>query len=153
MYAISLMSNYIDQQPTLLSSLSDEGQSLVYRAKILARMNTALKPLLPNSARKHIVIMNIKMNSVILAADSAVQLTYLRFEHQNLLNNIKQIPGLEGVTQLHFKVQPTAFVSSKKLVRKALMSEQTSRMIRQSAEGFEDKSLRAALVRLSKNFS
>jgi len=97
--------------------------------------------------------MNVTLNSVILAADSAVQLTYLRFEHQNLLNNIKQIPGLEGVTQLHFKIQPTAFLSDKKLFRKAVMSEQTSQMIRHSAEGFEDPSLRAALVRLSKNNS
>jgi hypothetical protein len=141
----------MSHQATLIDLLSDTQRSLIDRAKMLAKINVTFGKLLPKSSRKHIVIMNIKDTSVIVAADSAVHLTHLRFEHQNLLTGIRQIPGLEGVTQLHFKIQPTAFVSQKKPVRKALMSEQTSQMIRHSAEGFEDQQLRSALVRLSKN--
>ena len=144
-------STYYASKP--LDSLPEGQQALISRAKMLVRVNNEFNKLLPTSSQKHIVLMNIINNSVIIAADTAVQLTYLRFDHQNLLFKMKQIPGLEGITQLHFKVQPTAFIPQKNLSRKAMMSGQTSQMLRHSADGFDDPQLRSALIRLSKNFS
>ena len=135
----------------LLESPAGQQSLLIRRAKMLGKINTAFAKLLPKFSQNRLIIMNIKEDSVIIGADSATQLTHLRYDHQNLLASMKQIPGLEGITQLHFKVQPTAFSTRENPTRRAFMSEQTSHVLKQSAESFEDPELRSALLRLSKN--
>lgn len=144
-------SNSIHQVYQWLELPSSELKLLMGRAKLLGKINTAFTKLLPKSSQNHLLIMNIQQDTVIIAATSATQLTHLRYDHQNLLTSIKQIPGLEGVTRLKFKIQPTAFRTSQNPTRRAFMSEQTCHLLRQSAEGFTDSRLQTALRRLSKN--
>lgn len=126
-------------------------QSVLRRAQILADYNEKFQRLLPNALKNKVFFLNCDKHQITLGTESAALLTPLRFDAEHLLTALRQLPDLQEIERLRFKI-----VSLSKPCGKPLppvkMSEKTGQLLQQAAGAFEDPVLRAALTRLGSRY-
>ena len=121
---------------------------MLLRAETLGKYNEKLQSILPISLKNRVLLLNIDSQQVVLGADSAALLTQLRFDSDNLLVQLQQLPGLQDLQSLRFKVLPPPAIAGKPLPR-AKMSANASQLLQQAADAFDDPDLKAAIKRLA----
>lgn len=138
----------------LLISPATGLQTVLEKAAILQQLTLSLRQLLPEPLNQHLSVANIRNHTLVIAADSSAWLTRARFHASAILKLIRQETGLKKLTKVHFKVISTQpehgdFISH----QTPTMSETTSMLLDSTANRVKDKSLKAALHRLSRNRS
>ena len=76
------------------------------RAKELRRLTIRLRNLVDAPLNQHIHVANIRDNTLVIGTDSSVWHTRIKYLAPTLLDQMKQIPGLENLKSVEFRVQP-----------------------------------------------
>lgn len=121
---------------------------LLKQAETLGKYNDKLQLLLPSSLKKQVFLLYCDSQQVVLGTTSAAQVTQLRFDADHLLTQLRQLPGLQEVQSLRFKIVAPPATSGKPLPP-AKLSESAGQILNQAAEAFDDPDLKAAIKRLA----
>lgn len=84
------------------------------RAKLFRKLTFRLKNLVDAPLNEHIHVANIRDNTLIVGTDSAVWHTRIRYLAPAILQQMKQIKGLESLERVEFRVQPSSTIHSQK---------------------------------------
>lgn len=137
----------------------------IQRADLLRMCNQSFQEILAKPLINKVNIINIQTRTVVIGVASASLMTQLRFESEEILNKIKQLPGLQLAEAIQFKVIPPASNQNlhsgnstqssqqqpgKNSARRPI-SSYASQVLREAAQGASDPELQEALLRLSKN--
>jgi hypothetical protein len=124
---------------------------LLSRAQELLALDAHLRQLLPPPLNEHCSVLNIRDAALVLAADSPVWASRLRYYSPQL---VKQLTGEQTVTvrTVRVRVQPPTkpFVPQRRQPSPRLSSRGAA-IIRQAAGGVSDPGLKSALLRLARN--
>jgi len=77
------------------------------RAKQLRKLTTLLQEIVDAPLNEHIHVANIRDNILVIGTDSAVWHTRIKYLAPNILEQMKQIKGLESLQKIEFRVQPS----------------------------------------------
>jgi len=135
----------------ILAAQSASLQSLLERAAVLDGVNHRLLPRLPAPLNAHICLANVRDDTAIIMADSSAWLTRARYIGPEILNIIRQEPGLDRIKKIHFKIQPEIQHSPPPASRPQL-SENAAELIMSTAKVIDDPNLKAALHNLSRRY-
>lgn len=124
-------------------------QSLLERAAVLDGMNRRLLQHLPAPLNTHVCLANIRDDTAIIMASSSVWLTRARYLGPDILNFIRQEPGLNRINKVLFKIQPSHQQPPVPPIRPQL-SENASELLISTAKVIDDPALKAALHKLSR---
>lgn len=94
--------------------LDNSGGSLAQvlnRAKQLRKLSFQLKKMVDAPLNEHIHIANIRDNVLIIGTDSAVWHTRIKYLAPTILEQMKQIKGLEHLQKIEFRIQPASVTS------------------------------------------
>jgi hypothetical protein len=126
-------------------------QKLFERARQLAGLTRILRACLPENCRSHVAVAGIRDNQLILMTDSPVWVSRLRMYSQDMLAMLQQHSGL-SLSQIRIKQSPPGSIAKPEPVKKSRhLSEHSSAMIAQTAQGITDPDLQQALLNLAKN--
>lgn len=131
----------------LLSKREGLGQ-LTAHAALIDRAQQTLQTSLPGEMTGHLLVGGYREGQLTLLTDRAIWLTWLRFERARLITLLRQVPGLEAVTQLQFKVRPFRR-PRKPLQQPRVLSLEAAEHIEACAQDITDPSLQQALKRLA----
>ncbi|MGD8311154.1 MAG: DUF721 domain-containing protein [Gammaproteobacteria bacterium] len=124
---------------------------LLSRARELMALDTRLHRLLPPPLNEHCSVLGIRDGTLLLAADSPVWASRLRYYSSQLA---RQLTGPRTVTVRTVRVRvrppPGPFVPPRRQPPPRLSSRGAA-LIRRAAAGITDPALQAALLRLAKN--
>lgn len=81
-------------------------QYLVTKARQITTTDEALHRILPHELAPHCRTMNITANIIVIAVDSAVWATRLRYLAPELLKTLQQNSQLKHVTEIQCRVRP-----------------------------------------------
>ena len=81
------------------------------RAKQLRKLSFQLKTMVDAPLNEHIHVANIRDNTLIIGTDSAVWHTRVKYLAPSILDQMKQIKGLENLKSIEFRIQPSVSVS------------------------------------------
>ncbi len=130
------------------SRRSSELNGLMRVAKVIGRAQEHLRSHLPEEVRAHLFVGGYRQGKLTLITDRAVWLTWLRYEQTRLLELLRQLPELEAVTGLTFKVRPVTPPKTP-TVRPRALSSQAADELSSCARDTEDPRLKRALERLA----
>lgn len=125
-----------------LSRLRQEGEAL-------QRLETRLRQLLPAELADHARVGQLKGKCLILYADSPAWAARLRFLAPQLVKQLGEKGAVKSAT-IRVKVLPTAAHPQPTRRRQPRLSEDTRRLIEQTARGIDDEKLASALRRLAR---
>lgn len=91
----------------VLNSSSGGFAQVLERAKELRKLSFKLKNLVDAPLNEHIYVANIRDNILVIGTDSAVWHTRIKYLAPSILEQMKQIKGLEKLESVEFRVQPT----------------------------------------------
>lgn len=123
-------------------------ETTIQRSKQLSQLWQQLKILLDAELATHCQLLNVRDNQLVLACDSTVWATRLRYQIPTLLNVLREIPALEFLKDIQIKIQPVAQVASQ-AKKKATISSHGAYCLKQCADTITDTALRNALERLA----
>jgi len=131
----------------LLNNANAGLAKVIQRSKELKKLTNTLKNLVDSPLNEHIYVANIRDKTLVIGTDSAVWHTRIKYLAPVILEQIRQVPGLERLQQVEFKIQHLAGdnykeKSSTPPQRKSSAGEQTSQP--------RDDSLQLALQRIAK---
>ena len=92
----------------VLSKSTGGFAQVLERAKELRRLTNKLRNLVDAPLNEHIHVANIRDHILIIGTDSAVWHTRVRYLANSILEQMKQIKGLENLEGIEFRVQPTS---------------------------------------------
>jgi len=133
----------------ILAAQNDSLQSLLERAAVLDGVNQRLLRLLPSPLNQHICLANIREDTAVIMADSSAWLTRARYQGAEILQLLRQEPGLAQLKKLHFKIQPLAQYPERPVSRPQL-SENAAELLISTAKVIADPKLKSALHNLSR---
>lgn len=135
----------------LLISPASGLQNILEKAAILQQLTHTLRRSLDTPLNQHVCVANIRNHTLVIAADSPVWITRVRFHSSEILQLMRQETGLKQLTKVHFKVinsptQGQEFVSSPNT-----MTESAADLLESTASRIKDHALKSAIQRLSRN--
>lgn len=133
----------------ILTSQSAGLQTLLERAAILKTINEHFIQQLPAPLKDHLCLANIRDDAAIIMADSGAWLTQARYQGSEILNILRQEPGLEQLKKLLFKITPPQSSHHEPVVHPQ-MSEGTAELLMSTAKVIDDPKLKTALHKLSR---
>ena len=133
----------------ILAAQNDKLQSLLERAAILDGINQRWLRFLPAPLKNHICLANIREDTAVIMADSSAWLTRARYQGPEILNILRQEPGLERLNKVHFKIRPLTYHAERPPSRPQL-SENAAELLISTAKIIDDPNLKAALHNLSR---
>lgn len=148
--------NYLKfKRPVPISSLlTDRSQQLhvlVTRAQHLRELTKKLRGLLPAPLANHVVVANITETTLVLAADSPIWMTKLRYYTPKLLANFQiRQPALPNLTQVRLRINPPVPVPVLSYLPPNAISGKAATHISSVANDLNDMKLKQALLRLAK---
>ena len=92
----------------LLNDKSAGFAQVLERAKELRKLSFQLRNLVDAPLNDHIHVANIRNNTLIIGTDSAVWHTRIKYLAPAILEQMKQIKGLENLQSVEFRVQPSS---------------------------------------------
>ncbi|MEA3253307.1 MAG: DciA family protein [Pseudomonadota bacterium] len=125
-----------------------ELNGLMRVANVIGRAQEHLRSHLPEEVRGHLFVGGYRQGKLTLITDRAVWLTWLRYEQARLLELLRQLPELEAVTGLTFKVRPIA-PPRVPINRPRALSSQAADELSSCARDTDDPRLKRALERLA----
>lgn len=133
-----------------MDNLSEKLQQRILRKALeLQRMGQAIKASLPLDCHAHLNVVGIRENQLILLTDSPVWQTRLRMFSQTILEALHQHTGIT-LTRVKIKLAPAQRIIEPDTPPKRTLSEDSAKMIKQTASCISDPALRQAMLRLSK---
>ena len=81
---------------------------VLQRAKQLRKLSFQLKKMVDAPLNEHIHVANIRDNILIIGTDSAVWHTRIKYLAPTILEQVKQIKGLEHMQKIEFRIQPAS---------------------------------------------
>lgn len=133
----------------ILATQSANLQSLLERAAVLDGVNRRLLAFLPAPLNEHVCLANVRDDTAVVMADSGAWLTRARYLGPEILQFLRQEPGLNRIHKIHFKIQPSNQQPSAPAPRPQL-SENAAELLMSTAKVVDDPELKAALHKLSR---
>ena len=133
----------------ILAGRNDNLQTLLDRAAIIDGINQRLLRYLQPPLNQHVCLANVREDIAVIMADSSVWLTRARYQGPEILTLLRQEPGLERISKLHFKIQPLTLHADRPASRPQL-SENAAELLISTAKIINDPQLKAALHKLSR---
>ena len=125
--------------------------SLLERAKHLKLITQALRESLKPPLAEHVTVTNLREQTAIISTDTSAWLTQLRYQAPIILRTLQQLPGLQGLQKVQFKIQPASEAPPPPPPRRATLSTSSAQLLKSAALGTEDDELAEALYRLSQH--
>ena len=138
---------------TLINQPNANLQSVLAKAKQLHHLHKLLQKFLSTSSLKnHCQVVNLRANSLVIAADSASWCTLLKYEGPKLLDQYRQA-GVYSLQSIIFQVQTPDEIKNKKSVAKKipLLSQENAKYLLEIANDVSHPRLREALEKLGRN--
>lgn len=132
----------------LANEFTGELDKAVRRGDSLQRLWHRLQPMLDKDLASHCMLLNLRDDMVIMACDSTVWGTRLRYQIPTLLNALRQTPGLANLREIQISIRPNSETPLPPKVRVAI-STHAADCLKQCAESVSDPGLRRALERLA----
>lgn len=122
--------------------------ALIGTASLIDRAQRHLESALPAEMANHVRVGGYQKGRLMLMTDRAVWLTWLRFERERLIALLRQLPELESIIALDFKVRPLRPVYTPR-PRVRHLPEEAASHLRECAREVENPGLRKSLERLA----
>ena len=129
--------------------LGSQYSRLVPQARALMALETQLQALLPESLRAHCRLLAIREDTLVLAADSPVWATRLRFHAPQLVKQFNRSQTVKLHT-IQIRVRPPErIVPTQRRKSMSLRSKNSTTALQQVAQTVSDPGLKTALLRLA----
>jgi len=92
----------------LLNNANAGLANVIQRSKELQKLTKTLKSLVDEPLSEHIYVANIRDKTLVIGTDSAVWHTRIKYLAPVILEQIREVPGLERLQQVEFKIQHLA---------------------------------------------
>jgi len=144
---------------TIASFLKEDNKSLgslLRRLNQLKRWNTLLAQCLPpmSGLEKHVQIVNLKQQELIVLADTGAWMTQFRFNIPDILIKIKQLPEFAQVKTISCKVFPQyKGVNLHKKRPPQQMSSATTSILQQTANKIQSPELKDIIEKIARGKS
>ena len=125
--------------------------NVILRSKELHKLSTSLKNLVDAPLSEHIYVANVRDATLVIGTDSAVWYTRIKYLGPMILTQMQQIPGLEKLQKIEFRIQP--FGASASTNGSSENHPPSAPPSRPTQEGFRqpnDYALKQALQKISK---
>lgn len=114
----------------------------------LQSLNRALRDALPAPMAEHCQVANLRGHQLILAADSSVWATRVRYHTPQLLSHFRQLGSVEiDKVRVHIRTETSRNDPPQR--RQASISASAGTILEQTARGIGDAGLESALLRLA----
>lgn len=134
---------------TLINIQSGILSPLYSRAMQLLKLQQNIRNELPPPLSEHLYVANLNNRIMTLYTDSSAWAAKLRYNTSSILNIAQTRCGLSELRSVRIRVVlPKSSITDTK--RKIELSDQSKRLILDTAHASTDPSLRSALIRLSK---
>lgn len=135
---------------TLVNHQSGTLSPLFSRAVLLLKLQRKIRAELEPPLSEHLYVANLTDRIMTLYTDSPAWAAKLRYNISSILDIARTVCGLSELRSIRVKVilQETGNPDTN---RKIELSDQSKRLIIDTAESADDPCLRSALIRLSKN--
>ena len=135
----------------ILSTRDSGLHSLLERAQYLQYLTQALRDSLDSKLAEHVSIANLREQTAVLTTDTPAWLTQLRYQAPTILQILKQLPDLQNLRKVQFKIQPPSHTPLAQPARRLNLSNSSAHLLESAASGIQDPELAEALYRLSKH--
>ncbi|NOX75702.1 MAG: DUF721 domain-containing protein [Gammaproteobacteria bacterium] len=134
----------------ILTTSGNGLQPMLERAYFLQALTRNLRDVVEPALAGHISITNLRDNIAVVTADSPAWLSKLRYQAPIILRQLQQLPGLEHIGKVQFKVQPVAEIPPEAHPpRRAKASDIGAQVLASTADGMANNELANALRRLA----
>lgn len=124
-------------------------EQTIQRGKKLHQLTHWIHNLLPVDLAIHCHVLNLRNGSLIIACDSTVWATRLRYQIPALLETLRRDAGLSDLVDIQIRVQPAEQPPMQRPKHHATLSGNAAYCVQQCAESISDPALRQALERLA----
>ena len=125
----------------MLSSSSGGFAEVLNRAKQLRKLTIQLQKMVDAPLSDHLFVANIRDNVLIIGTDSAVWHTRVKYLAPMILEQMKQINGLEKLQQIEFRVQPTnSYLMQSQQTKKQTSEKNHNGDLKQALQRLKEKS-------------
>lgn len=135
---------------TLVNYRSEILPPLLTRVAKLSNLQQKIRNELEPPMSEHLFVANFDNKIMTLYTDNPSWAAKLRYNISNILKIVRISCGLSEIQSIRIKVVPPA-TRLTHIKRKLKLSDQSKRLIVNTAEAVEDPLLQSALLRLSKN--
>ncbi len=127
-------------------------QKLLHNSRNQIRIFNIINQLLPEQLKTHCLGANLHDKQLTLFADSSIWASRLRYESADLLLKVreKQLPATKITVRVQMAPLPKK-PAKKKPAMRPVLSENTSKMLKQTADCLDDAALAESLKRLAKH--
>jgi len=133
----------------LLQQRSDHLSMLLSQVRLLSRITSVIRTIVPEPLSLHCHAANIDGDTIVIGCDSSTWAAKLRYQLPHVLQRLGDHRDLPVFRQIRVRVQPLEQVHSRPSNRRLIMPERTAALIASVAHGTGDPELKAALLRLS----
>ncbi len=139
-----------NDQPRSVAELLSSGPlpRLLDHARLLARLQQALQTALPADLAPHCRVLNLRNQTLTLAAQGSAWAARLRYQVPALLQHFARQRTVT-VRTIRVKVAGPTAKPQEKPKRNAHLSPSNARLLEQTASALQDPGLRAALLRVA----
>lgn len=124
-------------------------EQAVQRSKKLQQLSRFIKNLLLPDLAEHCQLLNLRGQSLILACDSTVWATRLRYQIPTLLDALRQQTGSNAIVDIQIRVQPAVQAATPTTKRRIRLSTEAAYCLHQCAQSVKDPALSRALEKLA----
>jgi hypothetical protein len=121
---------------------------LLEQRRLLAELHRVLCGALPPPLDSHCQVLNLRHQCLVLAVDSPLWASRLRYLTRTLLQHLSQVESVT-VRTIQIKIRPEPGPKKKKPIRNSRLSADNARLLQQTANTLGDERLRAALLRVA----
>jgi hypothetical protein len=125
----------------------------IRRGKKLQQLSRFIQSTLDPEMAAHCQLLNLRNESLIMACDSTVWATRLRYHIPSLLLSLQQQTELGGVVDIQIRVRPVVHSPPQQVKRRAVLSTDAAYCIQQCAQSVTDPGLSRALQQLARRKS
>lgn len=133
----------------LANNFSGPLEQTIQRSKKLHQLTRWIQNILSPELAAHCHVQNIRNSSLIMACDSTVWATRLRYQTPTLLETLRRDAGLNDLIDIQIRVQPAEQPPKQQTKHHATLSTDAAYCIQQCSESISDPELRRALERLA----
>ena len=133
----------------LLQQRSDHLSMLLSQVRLLRRITSVIRNVLPESLSLHCHAANIDGDTLVIGCDSSTWAAKLRYQLPHVLNRLSDHRDLPVFRLIRVRVQPLEQGNPRTSIHRLSMPEHTAALIASVAHGTADPELKAALLRLS----
>ncbi|WP_455367187.1 DciA family protein [Kaarinaea lacus] len=132
-----------------LLTKTDSGLSrVIKRSKALRKLTSHLKSFVDAPLNEHIYVANIRDTTLVIGTDSAAWHTRVKYLAPMILEQMRQLPDMERLQKVEFRVQPFSSVSQNTNLR----NSKTSNLNQAERDNIDKTHINQRLEKLSQKF-